>query len=198
MDTRLLWITSLWEDSFVSVKPNTSTWMTRQAGCNWDVCAGRRVELLLVSISPPLARYLIHDTTPPHPPLTPPPSSSSSLCLSVGHSAVISYTVCTFDQRPWIMVFRFFKVAWIRARAENGKQTRVHHPLFLLNSNVSWLFRFSENSVMLFHVRLPSLNGCAGRAWVCFITGCLYVMPSNMEESLISSRESSGMLQETC
>lgn len=197
MDKRPLWITSLCEDAFVSVKPNTSTWMTCRAGCNWDVYAGRRVELLLVSISPLLARYLIHDTSLPHSPLSPPPSSSSSLCLSVRHSAVISYTVCTFDQRSWIMVFRFFKVAWTRARAENGKQTRVHHPLFLLSSNVSWLFRFSENSVMLFHVRLPSLNGRADRAWVCFITACLYVIQSNMEESVINFSER-GMRQQMC
>lgn len=189
MDKRSLWIT-VHHFAFVSVKPNTSTWMTGRAGCNWDTYAGRRVELLLVSISPPLARYLIHDTPTP-------PSSSPSLCLSVRHSTVISYTVCTFDQRSWIMVFRFFKVAWISARAENGKQTRVHHPLFLLNSNVSWLFRFSESSVMLFHVRLPSFNGHANGAWVCFITGCLYAIQSNIEKSVICCRER-GMLRKTC
>lgn len=139
MDKRPPWITSLCEDAFVSVKPKTSTWMTWWAGCNWEVYAGRRVELLLVSISPLLARYLTPNTSLPRSPLSPPLYSSSSLCLSVRHSTVISNTVCTFDRRPWIMVFRFFKVAWICARAENGKQTQVHHPLFLLSSNV---FRF--------------------------------------------------------
>ena len=81
----------------------------------------RRVELLLVSVSPLLARYLLRDTSLAPSPLSPPPSSSSSLCLSVRRSAVISYTLCTFDQRSWIMVFRFFKVAWICARARKWK-----------------------------------------------------------------------------
>lgn len=44
------------------------------------------------------------------------------------------------------MVFRFFKVACVCARPENGKQTLVSHPLFLLNSNPSWLFGLSQNS----------------------------------------------------
>lgn len=105
------------------------------------------------------------------------------------HSAVISYTVCTFDQQPWIIVFRFFKAAWICARAENGKQIRVHRPLFLLSSNISWLFRFLENSVMLFHVRLPSFNSPADRVWVCFISVCLCVIQSTLEGSVISFTE---------
>lgn len=82
--------------------------------------------------------HLWHDRSSMIPPFAVPPlSASSSSRLSLRHSPMISYTVCTFDQQSWIMVFRFFKLAWMCARAENGKQTRVHHPLFLLNSNVS-------------------------------------------------------------
>lgn len=44
------------------------------------------------------------------------------------------------------MVFRFFKVACACARHENGKQTQVQHPLFLLNCNVGWWFSLSPNS----------------------------------------------------
>lgn len=128
MKVRPLRVTSLAQDAFVSLKPNTSARVTRRAGCNWDVSGRGHTELVWVSVSPLLARYLIRDTPSLPLYLPPPPSSSSSLCLSVRHTTMISYTVCTFDQLSWVMVFRLFKVAWICARAENGKQTWTRHP----------------------------------------------------------------------
>lgn len=78
---------------------------------------------------------------------TPPQSSSTLLPLSVGPKPLI-YSLHFW---PRVMVFRFFKVACACARPENGKQTLVRHPLFLLNSNASWLFGLPQNSAMCSH-----------------------------------------------
>lgn len=93
MKVRPLRVTSLAQDAFVFLKPNTSTPVTRRAGCNWDVSGRGHTELLLVSVSPLLARYLIRDTPSLPSCLPPPPSSSSSLCLSVRHHDDILYSV---------------------------------------------------------------------------------------------------------
>lgn len=55
------------------------------------------------------------------------------------------------------MVFRFYKVARACARPENGKQTQVRHPLFLLNSNVGWWFGLSQNYTTHSHFRISSI-----------------------------------------
>lgn len=110
------------------------------ARCLYLRCLCREACRSSISLNFSPSRTIAHPWYLPSFSSLPPPASA--LSFSARHSSVISYTVCTFDQLSWIMVFRFFKVAWISARAENGKQTQVHHPLFLLSSNVSWLFRF--------------------------------------------------------
>lgn len=84
-----------------------------------------------VLLNSPSSRTISHPRYPPSP---------LSLRLHprwLRLSAAIHYTVCTFDQRPRIMVFRSSKVGRLCARSENGKQTWVHHPLFPLSSKVS-------------------------------------------------------------
>lgn len=197
MDEQPLWITSLEEDAFVSVKPNTSPRMTRQAPCNWAVFAGRLADLLLVSISPLFARYLTHDTSIQTSSSLPPPASS--LGLSVRHSSVISYTVCTFDQLSWIMVFRLFKVAWISARAENGKQTQAHHPLFLLSSNVSWLFRFLDIlSCFSMWDSHPSVTEQTEREFVCFVVVYFFTVRHYLTSALALDKATKNLFKKRC
>lgn len=81
--------------AFVSLKPNTFTQVSKWGVCNWDVCAGRRVKLLLVSIYPRLARYLIHETSRPFPsPTSPPPIFILiTLCLREAQPCDILYSM---------------------------------------------------------------------------------------------------------